>query len=201
MGNPFSMSSLYEVICWLLHREDLLKLTYLLCKTFLSTWISFCLSHKLFTQVAELAILAESNSRLYHVCGLVSGLIILLLRPFSPSTRQVFITVPVPSYEGRRFHDFNRKHVNFFHRDKVWDWAVVETKIWGEQWFENNAESFQLRNSNHNLPICLCFCKRLTISEWINCQVVVNGQVCIRRTSRDINQRPQHLTSQYWSCL
>jgi len=39
-------------------------------------------------EVAELAILAESNSRLYHVCGLVSGLLILLLRPFSPSTRQ-----------------------------------------------------------------------------------------------------------------
>jgi len=36
-------------------------------------------------EVAELAILAESNSRLYHICGLVCGLLVLLLGPFSSS--------------------------------------------------------------------------------------------------------------------
>ena len=80
---------------------SLQKLSFLVTSVFCST---DCFKH---TQVAELAILAESNSRLYHVCGLVSGLLILLLRPFSPSTRQVYITVS--SYVGRHFHDFNRK--------------------------------------------------------------------------------------------
>jgi hypothetical protein len=34
-------------------------------------------------KVAELAILAENNSRLYHICGITCGIFILLLMPFS----------------------------------------------------------------------------------------------------------------------
>ena len=89
-GNPFSLSLLYEVIIRItslryfeIDMFSLQKLSFFVTSVFCTT---FCFKP---SQVAELAILAESNSRLYHVCGLVSGLLILLLRPFSPSTRQV----------------------------------------------------------------------------------------------------------------
>ena len=189
MGNPFSLSSLYEVILtitsWRYFEMDMFTLQKL---SFLVTLF--------FAAQIVLNIHRWRNWRSLPraTAGSITSVDLCLAFSFSSSDLShlqldrykcvIICRAPFPEQD----------HVNSLHRDKEGDWVVLETKIWGEQWFENNENLAFLR-----IP---CFLENSFLwqkdfslaSQFVNLSVPLKSL----HTALRMNYLP---SSDEWSCL